>query len=292
MTISPKPRLWLCLTTSDKEFDNIAELTEDVWLNFDGICAVIHQQGGDDRVKTILNDRKKQGFVIERRYPWHHAHSKNEWLFDLRIRPLDICVIRDSCERLVPEFTRGLKSFAEDLFEHNIWNVAHDGKLLLFRRWYNQQFLFGLHWGLNGLYGTTVALEQFPQYAENNRSCAYSVRNEKRPANHRYFHELSYILDYGPNGNHLALFHPDPKDLDAAHWRLCEYTAWLAERGIATAEQLIQRWKFEYRVDVRISQQERDWINAERPFRNAYRWFVLEHTDAAIKADEDTWRLT
>ncbi len=33
------------------------------------------------------------------------------------------------------------------------------------------------------------------------------------------------------------------------------------------------------------------WINAERPVRNAYRFFALGHTDEAIHLDEDTWRL-
>lgn len=279
------PRNLLCLITSDKEIENVEELTKDVWTHFDGICAVVHQQGGDNQVADLLKERCKQGFVKE--IPWlgHHGFSMNHWLLDRRINLMDACWIRDSSERFNPEFTQSLRGFAADLLTQNIWNLAQHSKVLMFRRWYNQQVFNGLHWGISGLYGHTVALEKFPQFHDD-KTYAYSVRNEKRPATHRYRHELLYLLDYGANGNHLALFHQDPAELDKAQWNFFRYIQLLQSKGVSTADELIAWWKANP-----LDKTHKSHINSERPIRNAYRFFQLGHTNEEILKDEDTWRL-
>ncbi len=156
----------------------------------------------------------------------------------------------------------------------------------MFRRWYGQQVFNGLHWGVHGVHGQTIAIDRLAQFT-NDRDYAYSVRDERRPATHRYRHELLYLIDYGPNGNHLALFHQDAASLERAQWGLFHYTQWLAARGVTTADQLIEWWQHNP-----IDAQHAQWLNAERPLRNAYRFFALHHTNEAILADEDTWRLT
>ncbi len=280
------PRNWLCLITSDKEVTNVDELTCDIWPHFDGICAVVHKQGGDDTVAHLLDARKGEGFVEE--VPWraHHGHSMTSWLVHPRISLLDACWIRDSSERFNPAFTQGVRGFSSDLLKHDIWNLAQRSKLLMFRRWYGQQFFNGLHWGLHGLQGATVAIDRMAKFAED-RAYAYSVRDERRPKDHRYRHELLYLIDYGANGNHLALFHPDPADLERAQWALYHYTTWLRTQGVTTADQLIEWWKVND-----LDAQHVAWVNAERPIRNAYRYFALGQTDDQILKDEDTWRLS
>lgn len=279
------PRNWLCLITSTREVDNVDELTRDVWPHFDGICAVVHRQGGDSRVVEMLNERKGDGFVKEIEWKWHHGHSMNEWLLDPRIHLMDACWIRDSSERFNPAFTQGIAAFSADLLRHDVWNLAQRSKLLMFRRWYGQQVFNGLHWGVSGVIGTTWPIDRLAQFA-NDRDYAYSVRDERRPKTHRFRHELLYLIDYGPNGNHLALFHPDPADLERAQWGLFHYTNHLRTLGVTTADQLIEWWQH-HPLDA----QHKAWVNAERPFRNAYRFFALHHTNEAILADEDTWRL-
>lgn len=281
-----EPRNFLCLITSDKELENVDELTRDVWTHFDGIAAVVHRQGGTDEVSNLLKERAKGGFVAERDFKWHHGHSMNEWLFDKRISLMDACWIRDSSERFNPAFTSSIRAFAADLLHQNIWNIAQHSKLLMFRRWYNQQIFNGLHWGVGGLYGHTVALERFPQF-QNDRDYAYSVRNEKRPATHRYRHELLYLLDYGANGNHLALFHQDPAELDKAQWEFYRYTQYLRDRGVTTADELVAWWK-----QNPLDNEHKTYINGERPIRNAFRYFQLGHSNEEILKDEDTWRFT
>lgn len=277
---------WLCFITSDTEFENVDELTKDIWWHFDGICAVVHTQGGDNRVFDLIESRKGQGFVTKRDFKWHMGHSRNEWLLDMRINLLDTCWMRDSTERFNPAFTKDIRQFADSLMYENIWNLAQYSKLLMFRRWYNQQFFNGLHTGVGGLYGKTLPIDQIPQY-KNDRDYAYSVRNEKRPFDHRYRHEVLYLLNYGPNGNHLQLFHNDPKDLDISQWDLFYFTKYLRENGVTDVDQLITFLQKEKRLDTQVKW----WINAERPFRNLYRYFVLKHTNEEILKDEDVWRL-
>lgn len=280
-----EPRNWLCLITSDKEEQNVDELTRDIWEHFDGVCAVVHKQGGGDAVSTLLQERCGEGFMVEAEWLWHHGQSMSRVLLDRRIDLMDCLWWRDSCERLNPAFTTDLKAFAADLLTQNIWNLAQWSKVVMHRRWYNQQIINGLHWGIVGLYGTTIPMERVAAYADD-RSWAYSVRNEKRPPTHRYEHELRYLVDYRANGNHLALFHPNAADLDRAQWAFYHYTQWMKARGITTAQQLIDWWG----ANV-LDTQHQQWLNAERPLRNAYRWFILKHTDEQIKLDEDTWRL-
>ena len=288
ITVSRQPKLWLGLITSDKEFDNIAELTEGIWPYFDGLCAVVHKQGGDDSVSKILNDRKKQGFVVEREYLHHNSHSMNEWLFNERIKPLDMCVLRDSSERLNVDFAKNLRLIAADMLSNNIWNVAQRSKLLMFRRWFNQQFVNGLHWGLSGLYGPTIAIEKMYQF-QDDKTCAYSVRGEQRPPTHRYDHEVKYLLEYGMNGNHLALFHQDPQELDAAYWSLFEMMGYLNELGDGMCS--VEGLKKVLMSGGEISGKMKKWLNNERPFRNFYRFHVLGHTDEEIKTNENEWRI-
>jgi len=280
-----EPRNFLCLITSNRETENVDELTRNIWSHFDGICCVVHKQGGDDTVVRLLNERKGEGFVIERDFKWHHGHAMNEVLLDRRICLMDALWWRDSCERFNPVFTKNIRALSTSLLRQNIWNLAQYSKILMFRRWYNQQIFNGLHWGVGGLYGRTAAIESFPQF-KNDRDCAYSVRSEKRASVHRYIHELQYLLNYGPNGNHLALFFPDPTQLDRAQWDLFAMTQYLAENGVTTVDQLIDWWKGNS-PDIKMIH----WINFCRPIRNAYRYFILYHTDEAITKDEDEWRL-
>lgn len=279
------PRNWLCLITSDREFANVEAMTRDIWTHFDGICAVIHDQAGDPALAGLLEQRCGAGFVETVPWRWHHGHSMNHWLFDKRIHAMDACWIRDSSERFNPAFSAHLKAFSADLLAQNVWNLGQHSKLLMFRRWYGQQFVNGLHWGLMGLTGPTISMEQLPQFADD-RACAYSVRNETRPFDHRYLHEVRYLIDYGLNGNHLALFHGTAAALEQAQEQLFHFTQHLDSVGVHTAEQLIV-----YLKTAPMESDLRRWLNNERPFRNLYRYHVLGHTDAAIKADEDTWRI-
>ena len=283
---------WLCLITSDREYRHVDELTSEVWQHFDGICAVVHKQGGDSgEVKALLESRMKDGFVIEADWMWHHGHSMNHWLLNPKIRPMDCCWLRDSTERFNPIFTARIREFTNHLSNLGIYNIAQYSKLLMFRRWFGQQFIYGIHWGLSGLYRATVPIEQVAGF-QNDKDYAYSVRNEVRPADHRYRHEVYYILNYGLNGNHLALFHKDTNELDEAYHRLHAFMEYLDERGVRGVDEFGAWLKELWAREGKLPDEVREWINAERPFRNYFRYYVLGHSNGVILKDEDTWRIT
>jgi len=237
-------------------------------------------------VRDILEARKGCGFVKEIEWEWNHGLSMNHWLSDQRIKAMDRCWIRDSSERCNPLFTANIRPLANQLAEQGVFNIAQYSKLLMFARWYGQQFFNGLHWGLANAIGGTLPLEQVEK---DDLKCAYSVRNLKRGPLHRYAHEVRYILDYGLNGNHLALFHPNPQDLSAAYRRLHQFTTYLEERGVHGVDQFGEWLKATY---PNLDPQVKEWINAERPFRNYLRFYVLGQQHDEIVKDEDTWRLT
>ena len=291
LNLALPPRNWLCIITSDREYANVEEMTRDTWQHFDGIFAVVHSQAGDPALAGRLEERCKGGGVTTRDFSWHHAHSMNEWLFDKRIRPMDACWIRDSSERFNPAFTKDIAALSASLLSNNIWNLAQHSKLLMFRRWFNQQFVNGLHWGLSGLYGPTVAIEQLmPRLGE--RDSAYSVRNEKRPFDHRYRHECLYLLDYGLNGNHLQLFHPNAAELDRAQWELFHFMQFLTKERVYGVDGLTSYLQMRHAAGTPLTEDLKRWLNNERPFRNLYRYLVLGHKHEDILLDEDTWRIS
>ncbi len=155
-----KPNIWLCVITSDNERENIDELTKDIWQSFDGICAVIHAQSYTNEVSALLDSRIKKGFIKERTWMANHSHSMNEWLFDKRIEQGDVCVIRDTLERLNPQFAQNLSFIIDELAKKNVWNIWSGGKLLAFRRWSNQQFFGGIQWGFSGYYNNTIDVKK------------------------------------------------------------------------------------------------------------------------------------
>lgn len=280
------PKVWLCLITSDTEHENVEELTR-IWQDIDGICAVVHKQGGTDAVKNIIESRKKEGFVIERAFNFHHGHAMNEWLFDKRIELGDVCIIRDSCERLDKLFTKNIRYIVDELYKQNICNIYQKGKLLIFRRWFNQQFFNGLHWGLAGLYGGMIDIKHINKLYEDDINCAYSLRNVKRPPDHHIFHEVRYLLDYSVNGNHLQLYHNNPSELDAHQKEFYKFLEYLKQFGIKDAEGL----KLFLTGKKEITEELKYFLNLERPLKEAYRAWGLGHTHDDIIANRDTYKI-
>lgn len=271
-------KLYLGIITNGNEYENIKELTS-IWESFDGLAAVVHKQGDYKKVSELLNERKQCGFVTERDFLFHHGHSQNEWLLNPIINMGDWCAIRDSSERLSPTFAAGLKTFCAEISAGNVKSVWHKGKLLLFERGWNQQFFGGLHWGLMGC-GPGVNLP------DEDKSYAWSVRDEIRPKDHRYRHEVFYLINYGPNGNHLDLFWKNPMELSRHKEQFIKFLDYLDELGCKDVD-LWGEWLSKHPIDERMKYH----INLERPLRNYYRYFILKHSNEDILKDEDTWRM-
>ncbi len=276
-------KLYLGLITNGNEYQNVNQLTS-VWESFDGIAAVVHAQGEAERiweVEDLLELRKKDGFVILRDYYYHNGHSMNDFLLNPKIVMGDWICLRDSSERLNVDFAANLKGMCRELSAGGVRSVWHKGKLLLFERGFNQQFVNGLHWGLMGC-GPGIELP------EEGQSYAWSVRNDTRPKDHRYRHEVFYLINYGPNGNHLDLFHSsNPAKLQKHREDFVKFLDYLDELGCKDVDQWGE-WLAKNPMNSRMQYH----INMERPLRNYYRYFILKHKNEDIIANEDTWRLS
>lgn len=277
-------KVWLGIITQDSEKD-VKELLE-VAPYFDGVAAVCHEPINDGTY-DLLNKAKGDGFVIKRPYYFHNGHSMNEFLLNPTIKINDWIVLRDSSERLNTTFAKEIKNFAAMLNKQGVETVIQRGKILMFKRWFNQQFVNGIHWGLSGARSKYVEMEKCEGFKDNDESYAYSLRNENRPKDHRYYHECKYIIDYGVNGNHIQLFHPNSLELEKHQNELAKFFDLLDGLGIKNATQLIEYWKTHS-----LTEEMTHHINLERPFRNAYRYFVLTYSNEEILKNEDEWRLT
>lgn len=276
-------KLYLGIITNGNEYKNIEELTS-VWESFDGIAMVLHQQGsqeGNDKIYHLVSQRLKDGFIVMREYYYHNGHSMNDFLLNPKIVMGDWIVLRDSSERLNPDFAKNLKGMLGELAGQGVKSLWHKGKLLAFERGFNQQFVNGLHWGLMGC-GPGM------EWPDGGKDYAYSVRNETRATDHRYRHEVFYLINYGPNGNHLDLFHhSNPAKLQAHRAEFIKFLDYLDELGCKDVDKW-GKWLGENPMNPRMMHH----INLERPLRNYYRYFILLHTNEEILKDEDTWRLT
>ncbi len=269
-------KLYLGLITQNAEKD-IEELTL-VHTCFDGIAAVVHEPCNDNTVE-ILEARKGEGFVVKRPFLFHHAHSMNEFLFHPQIKMGDWIVLRDSKERLNLNFAKSLKSLCADMSGNGLKSIWHKGKLLAFERGFNQQFMNGLHWGL---YGVGRGIEM----PDEGETLAYSVRDRTRPKDHRYRHEVFYLINYGANGNHLQLFWQNPSELGTHQEQFAKFLDYLTELDCCDVDKWGQ-WLKDHPMNTRMA----GYINLERPLRNYYRYFILGHTNEEILKDEDTWRI-
>lgn len=279
-------KIWLGVISNDKEYINLDELTKDIWQDFDGLAMIIHNQYGKfSEIENLLLPRIKDGFIIKRDYLYHNGHSMNEFLFNPKIQLGDWIILRDSNERLNPYFSKDLRNFISFLESKNINSVYQHSKLLMFRRWFNQQFVNGLHWGLLGAQPMGISIENFEEFALD-ENCAFSLRNKNRPKEHRFLHEARYLINYGANGNHLQLFWPIHDQLEVHQNEFYKFLQYLDELKIKD----VDLWG-KYLQNNTLTEKMKYHINLERPLRNYYRYYVLKHSNEEILKDEDTWRI-
>jgi hypothetical protein len=153
----------------------------------------------------------------------------------------------------------------------------------MFKRWFNQQFINSLHWGLMGARQKAIAIDQI---IPDDKEYAWSVRDQSRPFDHRYRHEAYYLINYGVNGNHLQLFWNDPRDLEIHQNQFAKFLQYLEGLGICD----VDKWG-EYLKVNGLDEVMKFHINLERPLRNYYRYYILKHSDEEIKKDENEWRI-
>ncbi len=182
-------KVYIFISTQN-EFENIKELTS-VYEHFDGICAVDHFS--NDGTYKLLKERCKDGFVEQIPYYGAHQHDLNHLLFNPKIKIGDWILLRDSSERINPNFASNIRPFINHLRNLRINSLIQRSKLLLFRRFPQQFFSSSPHWGFQGGRDNYADISQATWFADDKEYC-YSVRDETRNKYHFIDAFMRYYL--------------------------------------------------------------------------------------------------
>lgn len=126
----------------------------------------------------------------------------NGFLLNTKFRPGNWIILRDSCERLSPNFTKNIRGFIEQLEKNDVNTVYQYSKCLMFKKYEHQQFNHSPHWGLNSPRGKFLEIDKQINF-EDPKNYAYSIRNDIRPKHHFIDHFVRYYLY--DSSNHLLL---------------------------------------------------------------------------------------
>ena len=132
-------KVYLCAITQNEK-ENINELTKDVHKDLDGLIFV--DGGSTDGTLEILEDRKGEGAVIHRKWTNDHDFQMNEFLRQGPLKNGDWYILRDSTERLNPDFTKRVHDLCVKFDRAGIQTVYDRSKILMVR-YYDDQFFLG-----------------------------------------------------------------------------------------------------------------------------------------------------
>lgn len=182
-------KFWLTLMTQDREKD-IEEMLKDTYDYFDGIVAVDHYSKDD--TFNILNKYKKDGKIIQLPYQRHHAWSMNGFLFSGVIKNLDWFLILDSSDRINLEWLKNLRDDI-DLWVNDGIGAVYLDRIFLAQYVDGEEFIGGIHWGLNGIRGKHISLltenKKRDDFVINTRMNNRNISGIEHPI--RYFVEYS-----------------------------------------------------------------------------------------------------
>jgi hypothetical protein len=193
-----KPRLWLCGITQDRLKD-IEEMTNpEVMEHFDGL--VFTDGFSKDGTYELLNDRKKQGKIVRRKWTNDHDFQMNEFMRAGTMSNGDWFVLADSPDRVNIEWAASLREQIEELDSNNIGAINMNSKIHL-AKYFDHMFFFpNPHWGLQGIVSKVLFFEE-----EEKQKCIRSNRFDD-PAIPALAHPAKYYYVYG-RSNHCQLLY-------------------------------------------------------------------------------------
>lgn len=201
ITHSPLPNIknmkfWLTFITQNR-FSDIKEMTEDL-SPFDGIIAVDHLS--DDGTYELLENRKKDGKIIQRPFVNHHAHSMNEFLFSGAMKNGDYFLILDSSDRINPVWLKRIREDIGYLNKNDVGAVFLD-RIFLVRYLDSMEFFGAVHWGLKPIWGRSINYSQINGYRKENWII------NKRGDNSILWNPSKYYWEYGHGSSHTELLY-------------------------------------------------------------------------------------
>ena len=124
-----RPKLWLCGITQDREGD-VQEMTSpEVMEHFDGL--VFTDGYSKDETYNILNERKKDGKIAQRKWTNDHDYQMNEFMRCGGMNNGDWFVLLDSPDRVNLEWAANLRQKIEALENDGVGAVNMDSKIHL-----------------------------------------------------------------------------------------------------------------------------------------------------------------
>ena len=117
MTDVKSPKMWLCGITQNRKQD-IDEMTENISQYFDGLIFV--DGHSEDGTFELLNERKKDGYIPQRKWTNDHDFQMNEFLRQGPMQNGDWFVTLDSPDRLVEDWAKNLREETSQLKEEKI----------------------------------------------------------------------------------------------------------------------------------------------------------------------------
>lgn len=272
-------KIWLCgITQNEKQ--NIDEMTKDIYQYFDGLIFV--DGGSTDGTLDILNQRKGAGKIINREWSNDHDLQMNLFLRANIIQNGDWFIIRDSCERLNPEWTKNLRVFINEFLNKNNINSCLDREKAFLIK-YNDYMLFQgtPHWGLQGMEPNFIDLYKY--YQSNQKLFAW----EERPTQRKHYidSDMKYYFVYG-RSNHCVLHYYDngktPERYQKQETLRQQFRKYCKDLGVEfSLDSLIKYWK-----NIEMNETMKSFINNERLIRRFYRLNILNHSLEEINSNE------
>lgn len=190
-------RIWLCGITQDRKED-IDEMTKDAHEYFDGLIFV--DGYSTDGTFELLNERKGDGHIIQRKWTNDHDFQMNEFLRQGPMQNRDWFVTLDSPDRITDYWGKRLREEIKTLQEEKIGAIQMAGKIYL-AQYFDHMFYFQTpHWGLNGI------VNGIKNYTEEEKKNYVTSKRFDDPVKSALLHPVKYFYVYG-RSNHSNLLY-------------------------------------------------------------------------------------
>ena len=288
-------RLFVVGITS-AQIENMKAMIEPAKDIIDGLVFVVDDKASEDGTRDYLEANKKAGKVIHRSWTNDFDIQFTEILRSGGLRHnLDYLILRDSQERLNPDFAKSLQESVIRSFQlQNITCCYQRSKPAIFKYTESLFFFNTPHCGLYGIKGNVIDLAKTGGF-EDDRTYLYSLR----VGDESWFKNgLHYTLT--PRSNHMALLWSEPQRFPAGTDTIKLYTEheqfrlkflddWFAKfQKLPTVETVTEYMKTDPNSwDAKFL----DWFNYELTPRNHYRLKILNEPIESIEKNQWDWSL-
>ncbi len=195
---SRRKKIWLCGITQDRLKDIDEMLSPEVLDLVDGI--VFTDGYSTDGTYELLQERKGEGKIVQRRWTNDHDYQMNEFLRAGVMQNGDWFFILDSPERLSKVWIETAREGIDKYDKDGIGGVSMSGRIYL-AKYYDHLFIYpSPHWGLQGCLGKHAGVSD-----EDKAKLLINTRDND-PQESYLLHPTKYYYVYG-RSNHTSLMY-------------------------------------------------------------------------------------